>query len=101
MTEPRSRYTTYDLEFYAVVQVVKHWRHYLFHKEFAHNHAVNRSTTFSPFQVVFSAQPRGPLDLMSLPVSDSVPKKVHDFVEGLHEVHKVVHDNLVRANSKY
>ncbi|GJY23559.1 putative nucleotidyltransferase, ribonuclease H, partial [Tanacetum coccineum] len=31
---PKSRYTTYDLEFYAVVQAVKHWRHYLFHKEF-------------------------------------------------------------------
>nr|GFC78325.1 putative reverse transcriptase domain-containing protein [Tanacetum cinerariifolium] len=28
------------------------------------------------------AQPRGPLDLMSLHVSGSVPKKVHDFVEG-------------------
>ncbi|GJR80379.1 putative nucleotidyltransferase, ribonuclease H [Tanacetum coccineum] len=101
LTELKSRYTSYDLEFYAVVQAVKHWRHYLFHKEFAHNHAVNRSTAFSPFQVVYSAQPRGPLDLMSLPVSDSIPKKVQDFVEGLHEVHKIVHDNLVRANSKY
>nr|GEX56918.1 putative reverse transcriptase domain-containing protein [Tanacetum cinerariifolium] len=29
------------------------------------------------------AQPHGPLDLMSLHVSGSVPKKVHDFVEGL------------------
>nr|GEV66348.1 putative reverse transcriptase domain-containing protein [Tanacetum cinerariifolium] len=29
------------------------------------------------------AQPRGPLDLMSLHVSGSVPKKVQDFVEGL------------------
>nr|GEV66347.1 hypothetical protein [Tanacetum cinerariifolium] len=28
------------------------------------------------------AQPLGPLDLMSLHVSDSVPKKVQDFVEG-------------------
>ncbi|GJR75541.1 putative nucleotidyltransferase, ribonuclease H [Tanacetum coccineum] len=34
LTESKSRYTTYDLEFYAVVQAVKHWRHYLFHKEF-------------------------------------------------------------------
>nr|GEU92848.1 hypothetical protein [Tanacetum cinerariifolium] len=34
LTEPKSRYTTYDLEFYAVVQAVKHWRHYLFNKEF-------------------------------------------------------------------
>ncbi|XP_076907423.1 uncharacterized protein LOC143563859 [Bidens hawaiensis] len=28
------RYSTYDLEFYAVVKAVKHWRHHLFHKEF-------------------------------------------------------------------
>ncbi|GJW91386.1 putative nucleotidyltransferase, ribonuclease H [Tanacetum coccineum] len=34
LTEPKSRYTTYDLEFYAVIQAVKHWCHYLFHKEF-------------------------------------------------------------------
>ncbi|GJY41188.1 putative nucleotidyltransferase, ribonuclease H, partial [Tanacetum coccineum] len=34
LTGSKSRYTTYDLEFYAVVQAVKHWRHYLFHKEF-------------------------------------------------------------------
>ncbi|GJV53162.1 putative nucleotidyltransferase, ribonuclease H [Tanacetum coccineum] len=80
---------------------VKAWDQKLCQAKFAHNHAVNRSTGFSPFQVVFSAQPRGPLDLMSLLVSDSVLKKVHDFVEGLHKVHKVVRDNLVRANSKY
>ncbi|GJZ94893.1 putative nucleotidyltransferase, ribonuclease H [Tanacetum coccineum] len=51
--------------------------------------------------VVYSAQPREPLDLMSLPVSGSVLKKVQDFFKGLHKVHKVVHDNLVRANSNY
>ncbi|KAI9169056.1 hypothetical protein LWI28_006273 [Acer negundo] len=30
----RVRYSTYDIELYAVVQAVKHWRHYLFHREF-------------------------------------------------------------------
>lgn len=30
----RERYSTYDVELYAVVQAVKHWRHYLFHREF-------------------------------------------------------------------
>lgn len=30
----RGRYSTYDVELYAVVQAIKHWRHYLFHKEF-------------------------------------------------------------------
>ncbi|PKI37301.1 hypothetical protein CRG98_042296 [Punica granatum] len=28
------RYNTYDVKFYDVVQAVKHWWHYLFHKEF-------------------------------------------------------------------
>ena len=34
LTGAKLRYSTYDVEFYAVVQAVKHWRHYLFHKEF-------------------------------------------------------------------
>ncbi|GJS92900.1 putative reverse transcriptase domain-containing protein [Tanacetum coccineum] len=80
---------------------VKAWDQKLCQAEFAHNHAINRSTRFSPLQVVYSAQPRCPLDLMTPRVSSFVPKKVQDFVAGLHDVHKVVHENLVRANSKY
>ncbi|GJU16924.1 putative reverse transcriptase domain-containing protein, partial [Tanacetum coccineum] len=34
LTGSKSRYTIYDLEFYVVVQAVRHWHHYLFHKEF-------------------------------------------------------------------
>lgn len=34
LTGARLRYSTYDLEFYALIQAVKHWQHYLFHKEF-------------------------------------------------------------------
>ncbi|GJV32644.1 putative reverse transcriptase domain-containing protein [Tanacetum coccineum] len=75
---------------------VKAWDQKLCQAEFAHNHVVNRSTGFSPFQVVYSAQPRGPLDLMAPRVSSSVPKKVQDFVAGLYDVHKVVHENLDR-----
>ncbi|GJS70421.1 putative reverse transcriptase domain-containing protein [Tanacetum coccineum] len=66
---------------------------------------VNRSLSnllrFSPSQVVYSAQPCGPLDLITPRISSFVPKKVWDFVAGLHDVHKVVHENLVRANSMY
>ncbi|GJY14823.1 putative nucleotidyltransferase, ribonuclease H [Tanacetum coccineum] len=80
---------------------VKAWDQKLCQAEFAHNHVVNRSTGFSPFQVVYSAQPRDPLDLMTPRISSSVLKKVQDFVAGLHDVHKAVHENLVRANSKY
>lgn len=30
----RGRYSTYDVEFYAIVHAIKHWRHYLVHREF-------------------------------------------------------------------
>lgn len=30
----RSRYSTYDVEFYAIIQAIKHWRHYLVHRDF-------------------------------------------------------------------
>lgn len=34
LSGPRARYSTYDVEFYAVVRAVRHWRHYLFQREF-------------------------------------------------------------------
>lgn len=34
LTGVRSWYSTYDVEFYAVVQAIKHWRQYLVHHEF-------------------------------------------------------------------
>nr|GFB13631.1 putative reverse transcriptase domain-containing protein [Tanacetum cinerariifolium] len=80
---------------------VKAWDQKLCQAEFTHDHAVNRSTGFSPFQVVYSSQPHDPLDLMTPQVSCSIPKKVQDFVARLDDVHKAVRDNLVRANSKY
>ncbi|PKI55817.1 hypothetical protein CRG98_023782 [Punica granatum] len=46
---------------------VKSWDLKLCQAEFTHNHAVNRSTDFSPFQVVYTAVPKGPLDLIPLP----------------------------------
>lgn len=30
----RFHYSTYDIEFYAIIQVLKHWHHYFFHIEF-------------------------------------------------------------------
>ena len=46
---------------------VKSWDQKMFQAEFAHNHAMSRSTGFNPFQVVYSIVPRGPLDLILLP----------------------------------
>ena len=46
---------------------VKSWDQKLCQTEFAHNHAISRSTRFSPFQVVYSIVPRGPVDSIPLP----------------------------------
>ena len=43
MNETRRKYSSYDKEFYAVVQSLKKWRHYLMSKEFvlySDNHAL-------------------------------------------------------------
>eukprot|EP01018_Ginkgo_biloba_P023503 Gb_02514 [translate_table: standard] len=34
LNEARRKYSTYDMEFYAMIQALKHWRHYLLPKEF-------------------------------------------------------------------
>jgi nicotinic acid mononucleotide adenylyltransferase len=34
LNETRRNYSSYDLEFYAIVQTLKHWRSYLIHCEF-------------------------------------------------------------------
>ena len=80
---------------------VKSWDQKLCQAEFAHNHAVNWSTRFCPFTVVYSVVPRGPLDLILL--SDKIRShgKVATFVSGLQEVHQAVQDNLLKAASKY
>ncbi|CAM8905489.1 unnamed protein product [Rhodiola kirilowii] len=44
----------------------KAWDQRLPQAEFAHNHAVNRTTGFSPFRVVYGTVPRGPSDLLTL-----------------------------------
>ena len=80
---------------------VKSWDQKLCQAVFAHNHAVNRSTGFSPFTVVYSVMPRGPLNLIPLPDKIRIHGKAATFVSGLQEVHQAVHDNLLKATSKY
>ena len=43
MNEVKVKYSTYDKEFYAIIQALKKWRHYLILKEFvlySDNHAL-------------------------------------------------------------
>ncbi|PKI68069.1 hypothetical protein CRG98_011665 [Punica granatum] len=69
--------------------------------ELAYNHAVNRNTVFSPFQVVYSVTPRGPLDLLPLPDKIRVHGKAANFIHKLQEIHESVQNNLEKATMKY
>ena len=60
--------------------------------EFAHNHAVNRSTGYSPFQIVYLSLPWGPLDLAVVPQPKGTVKRAVDFVDELTECHKIVRE---------
>ena len=42
LNDAKKNYSSYDKEFYAIVQAMNHWRHYLMPKEFllySNNHA--------------------------------------------------------------
>lgn len=54
--------------------------------EFAHNHATNRRIGLSLFQVVYSALPYGPLDLIPLLVKTQIQVKANDFVTCLRDI---------------
>lgn len=73
---------------------IKTWESRLCQAEFAHNHAVNRSSGFSPLKVVYGVLPRCPLDLAPLPDLTRFHGAATDFVSSLQETHKLVSQNL-------
>lgn len=80
---------------------IRSWDSRLPQAEFAHNHATNRSTGFSPFQIVFGLVPRCPLDLVPLPDPAHAHGLASDFVSALQDVHQTVTRNLEEASQKY
>ena len=77
------------------------WESILCQAEFAHNHAVNRSTAFSPFRIVYGIVPRGPLDLGVLPDATRDHGEAVEFVANVSHIHQQVHDYLRLASAKY
>lgn len=56
--------------------------------EFELNCSVNRSTGFSPFQVVYGYNPRGPLDMIPVSSPGKSSKKVEDRLADLKAIHR-------------
>ncbi|CAA7027706.1 unnamed protein product [Microthlaspi erraticum] len=80
---------------------IKRWDSVLCKAEFAHNHAVNRSTKFCPFRVVYGVIPRGPVNLSVAPDITRDHGQTIDFVADVSFIHSQVHDNLQVASVKY
>ena len=80
---------------------IKSWDTILCQVEFAHNHAVNRSTSFSPFRVIYGIVLHGPLDLGVHPDATRDHGEAVDFVTNVTHVHQLVHDNLRLSSAKY
>ena len=77
------------------------WDSVLFQAEFAQNHAVNRSTGYSPFHVVYGFLPRGPIDLSIAPDQTRSHGRACDMIDDFANIHQKVKANLEVASSKY
>lgn len=84
-----------------VGESIKSWDSKLPQAEFAHNHAVNRSSGFSPFQVIYGIVPRGPVDLSSLPDHSRAHGGAVSFVEEMAVIHAETSTNLQSSSQKY
>lgn len=80
---------------------IKSWDSKLCKAEFAHNHALNRTLGFSPFQVVYGIVPRCPLDLSLLPDKSRLHGTAVDFVAELESVHRSARVQLEKTTAKY
>ena len=77
------------------------WDSVLCQAEFAHNHAVNRSTGFSPFYVIYGVVPRSPIDLNIAPDRTRSHGRACDMIEDFTSIHQQVKANLEAATLKY
>lgn len=79
---------------------IKSWDAKLCNAEFAHNHALNRTLGYNPFQVVYGTIPRCPLDLVLLPDKSRHHGEAVDFVTELESVHRKARDQLAKTIAK-
>lgn len=80
---------------------IRSWDSVLCQAEFVHNHALNRSTGFSPFRVVYGIVPRSPSDLHIAPDRTRFHGRACDVIEEFEAIHQQVRTNLEADTVKY
>lgn len=90
-----------DMLYCLVGDNIKAWDTILCKADFAHNHAINRSTGFCPFCIVYGFVLRVPVDLGLAPDLTREHVQAVELVGSLAHIHGQVHDNLQISSAKY
>jgi hypothetical protein len=71
------------------------------HIEFAYNRSIHSTTKLSPFMVVYSFNPRAPIDLLPLPSSEIVNLDVTQRSEFILKLHETTKLQIEKMNERY
>jgi len=77
------------------------WDLLLPHAEFAFNKVPNRTTSISPFKVVYGLDPLGPLDLVSRPLDHKPSADAEQRVKEIQHLHEKVRVRIEKSNLSY
>jgi len=87
---------------HAVIQKnLKNWEDCLPFIEFAYNRNVPSTTEFSPFEIVYGFNPLTPMDLIHLPVDESVSLDHNCKAQVVKTLHESVRQQIEKRNRVY
>ncbi|GKC31597.1 RNA-directed DNA polymerase [Tanacetum coccineum] len=79
----------------------KQWDLILPQAEFAYDRSVNRTTSKSPFEVVYGRNPITPLDLVPVPEVGQFSEEEADQSDQIKDLHRSVREHIIRHNEQY
>jgi hypothetical protein len=80
---------------------LKLWEESLPHVEFAYNRAINSTTKFCPFEIVYGFKPTAPIDLLSFPMQEQVNFDASKRAELIKNLHEKARANIEKMTKKY
>ena len=84
-----------------VSKSTKDWDVELAYAEFAYNRSPTYATKYSPFKVVYDANPRVPIDLILFPKDEVYHVDFEKKVQDMLKLHAQVKARIEKVNAKY
>ena len=79
----------------------KGWDLILPQVEFSYNNSVNRSTSRSPFQIVYGSSPRTTPKLRKMEQGERTSVEAEEFADHIKSLHEEVHAYINKMNQQY